>query len=202
MSDDAFDRLLGAMPRIADAVKVLPPELQQAAYNDLVAAFNGTPAVMPKPIATPEPESCGADRAEENEESENVSPERKAPARKTAARKSSARKNWRADRSVDFWPDGKQSFESFAAEKQPRTNHEKNLVAIFWFEEIADLGEIGVNQVLAAFKDRGWNEPANPENALQVAASTKNWLDTSNMKKIATTSTGRNAVKGMPKATK
>lgn len=201
MADDDFERLLAAMPKIAEAVQALPSELQQTAYGDLVAAFRGESATSAPPTGDVEDArvSSSRDNQQVGPEEEQTDPQRR-PARKTAARRSPTRKSWTPDRTIDFWPEGKQSFEDFAKEKQPQSIDQKNLVSVHWLEQVAELAEIGVSQVLAAYKSMDWHEPANAVNSLQVTASQKHWLETKDMKKIVTTPVGRNAIKSMPLA--
>jgi len=198
VAEDDFERLLEAMPRIADAVKALPSELREAAYSDLVAAFKG----MPEPVVVTADVSSISDEGTGDDEGDGPNGDQpstqKKPARKIATRKTLARKTWTPDRHINFWPDDKQSFEEFIAQKQPSTIDQKNLASVFWLEQVAELEEISVSQVLAAYKSKDWHEPSYPDNALQVTASREHWLDTRNMKKITTTPSGRNMIKQMP----
>lgn len=201
MAEDEFQRLLELMPKIADAVKALPPELQQSGYTDLVAAFRG--AVPASTQAAGGAQSMGnvssaPGEAEEPYDGEDAPPRPTKTTRKVRARKASARKQWTPDRHLDFWPADKQPFKDFVEEKKPTTIDQKNLLAIHWFEQVAELEEISVGQVLAAYKLLDWHEPSDPENALQATASRTHWIDTKTMKKIATTPSGRNTVKSMP----
>jgi hypothetical protein len=61
-------------------------------------------------------------------------------------------------------------------------------------EQVLELSDIGAGHVLAAYKACQWREPNAPDNSLQVTASTKDWIDTGDMKAIRTTSEGRNVV--------
>lgn len=98
-------------------------------------------------------------------------------------------------RDIDFRPEGKQSFKALVSEKEPKTIDQKNTIAVYWLEQIAGIEEIGVGQVLAAYKECDWREPSDPANALQATASREHWLDTKSMKAIVTTPSGRNQVK-------
>ncbi|MBF6317175.1 hypothetical protein [Nocardia cyriacigeorgica] len=97
-------------------------------------------------------------------------------------------------RNIDFRPDGQLSFRDFVAEKQPTTIDQKNVVAVYWLEYVAEISDISVGHVLAAYKECSWREPANPDNALHVTASRFHWLDTHNMASIVVTPSGRNVV--------
>ncbi|MFH8221395.1 hypothetical protein ACH4C2_18420 [Streptomyces sp. NPDC018057] len=86
------------------------------------------------------------------------------------------------------------SFKEFIEEKQPATIDQKGLLAVYYFEQVLELDEIGVGHVMAAYKEAVWRNPRNPENALQVTSSRNHWLDTSNMRIIKTTQRGRDFV--------
>lgn len=200
---DPFDRLLDEMPRIADAVNAFSSKKnQRAALSALVHALNLVDASSSMPPAGPRPtarevanENTGAGSADL---ATNASPPKEnTPEPNTAStsrrRRSPARK-WEPVRDIDFRPADKQSFKDLVAEKQPATIDQKNVVALWWLEQIAEIQEIGVGHVLAAYKECDWREPSHPDNALQVTASREHWLDTKNMKAIATTPSGRNVV--------
>jgi hypothetical protein len=113
---------------------------------------------------------------------------------KTTARRRRPGRKWEPVRNIDFYPEGKQSLPDFAAEKQPTNADQRNLLAVWWLEQVAEMKNIGVGQVLAAYKACGWREPAHPANALQVTASRQSWIDTKDMTAIETTPQGRNLV--------
>jgi hypothetical protein len=117
-----------------------------------------------------------------------------APPRRRIARKSGGRK-WEAVRNIDFRPEGLQSLRDLVAEKQPKSINERNLVAIYWLEQVLEIQEIGMGHLLAAYKEEQWREPSDLEIAARSTASRTHWLDTSNTKAIKTTPTGRNIVK-------
>ncbi|MEU4841838.1 hypothetical protein [Nocardia testacea] len=97
-------------------------------------------------------------------------------------------------RYIDFRPDGQTWFRDFVDEKQPSTIDQRNVVAVYWLQYHAEIAEISVGHVLAAYKECSWREPANPDNALQITASRNHWLDTHDMTSIAVTPSGRNVV--------
>lgn len=95
---------------------------------------------------------------------------------------------------INLHPEGKQSLRAFAAEKAPVGFNEMNAVAVYYLQETLALDAIEPGHVLTAFHECGWRVPADPDNALRKTASTKKWLDTSDMKAIRLTFTGRNLV--------
>lgn len=203
---ETFDRLLDAMPRIAEAVNAFSSEKnQRAALNALVRAIGITDADV---AASPEslPNSNPAPAVETGEEEAEVSTDltiesslppaevQKTNGVSTSKRRRSPGRKWEPVRDINFRPADKQSFKDLVAEKQPATIDQKNIVAVWWLEQVAEINEIGVGHVMAAYKESDWREPSAPDNALQVTASRENWLDTKNMKAIVTTPSGRNVV--------
>lgn len=208
---DMFDRLLEAMPRIAEAVNLFTDaRVQRSAVNALIAALRVPEATRTQEAATmvetsapdaPTTEalhvvdSTGAEW-EKDEVAAAPSPTRanREPAAKTTKKKRGGRK-WETVRDMDWRPEGKQSFKDLVAGKVPTNADQRNILAVYWLHEVAEVPEIGVGHVEAAFLEADWRMPAQLDNALQITASTKRWLDTSNMKDIAMTPTGRNVVR-------
>lgn len=203
---DTFDRLLDAMPRIAEAVNTFSSEKnQRAALDALVRAIGitdvGVAADASGPISVyaPAGEVGAAEEvdvpAQPMDETSSAAAEAPKPngASGSKRRRGPARK-WEPVRDINFRPAEKQSFKDLVAEKQPTTIDQKNIIAVWWLEQVAEIAEIGVGHVLAAYKECDWREPSHPDNALQVTASREHWLDTKNMKAIVTTPSGRNVV--------
>jgi hypothetical protein len=67
-------------------------------------------------------------------------------------------------------------------------------VLVYYIEVCLGIDSIEVGHVLAAYDECGWKSPSQPDNSLVVTASKKNWLDTSDLKAIRITHSGRNAV--------
>jgi hypothetical protein len=200
VNGDKFDRLLGAMPRIVEAVNAFSSEKnQRAALDALVQAIGIAPltSTLASDPAAPdrEPNTSNGDLgALVDDPGNEVEAEVGSPTVKPSARRRRALKKAEPVRDIDFRPEGKQAFKDLAEEKQPTTIDQKNLLAVFWLEQVASIQEIGVGHVMAAYKDRNWREPANPANSLQATASREHWIDTKNMKAIITTPSGRNEV--------
>lgn len=194
MPEEDLDRLLAVTAKIAEAVQAFPPEVRQAAYDDMMAAYNGAPlrpVAIPKPSTAPEVEQDGVDAEATDEEiAAPATSRRPRNAAKASSRKAKP-KQITPVRDFNFWPDGKQSFPAFVEEKQPANLNEKNLAAVYWLEQVAEVEGIGTGHVLAAFKAAKWREAAHPDTALQVTASRKHWIDTRDMKAITTTHGGR-----------
>jgi len=193
--DDMFNRLLEAMPRIAEAANAFSSEEnQRAALDALVRAMglghgsSHAPGVTVSEAGAPASGELSVDASKSPLDGPSPAP-KAAPAR----RRRSGRK-WEPVRNIDFFPKGKQSIVEMSEEKLPTNADQRNVVAVFWLEQVGAISPIGVGQVLAAFKACGWPEPANPSNALQVTASRMGWIDTAEMTALTTTPTGRNFV--------
>ncbi|GLY88616.1 hypothetical protein [Actinoallomurus iriomotensis] len=206
--EQMFDRLLDAMPRIAEAVNAFSSEDNQRTAFDVLMRTMGVGASSPPapdvpdmPEQIPGDESGSAEPAPVAEVAEVPPADGPAPTSrpgstaKASARRRRVPKKIEPVRDIDFHPDGKQSFKDLVEDKEPKTLDHKNLLAVYWLEQVAEVTEIGVGHVAAAFKNRDWREPANPANALQVTASREHWLDTKDMTAISTTPSGRNTVK-------
>ena len=113
---------------------------------------------------------------------------------RSVARVADVGRSWQAAKDINFWPTDKQSLPDFAAEKQTTIIHEKNLVVVYYLEEVLGISPIDVSQVLAGYQACGWKAPADPDNSLSVTASKKGWLNTSDRKALSVTHKGRQAV--------
>ncbi|MEU8116040.1 hypothetical protein [Micromonospora sp. NPDC048947] len=205
MAEGDFQQLLDVMPKIAEAVRDLPDGLKQRAFEELISTFKGvpTPRTAPPEVLPVSQQPTENGRVAEAEKQPDVEPSatggRSRRVKKaTTPRKATTRKTWAPDRHIDFWPEGKQSFKDFVEAKRPATIDQKNLLAVFWLEHVAELPAVGVGQVLAAYKAVDWDEPGSPDVALRKTASTQHWIDTRKSTDIKTTPGGRNTVKGMP----
>lgn len=194
---DKFDRLLEAMPKIAESVNSFSSkDVQRSAFDALIAALGvkvhttATPVVSPNgTTAEPTAEATVVEPVPASEPTGNGS-----PATTKRPRKSSAKKVFPRVKDINFRPEGKVSLRDYAAAKVPETFDQKNLVLVRYLEEILELPGITVGHVLAAYDECGWRSPAIPDNSLMVTASQKLWLDTADTKAIKTTHSGRNVV--------
>lgn len=207
------DDLPERMRLIADIVNGFDSEILQVRAFDLLTEHPASPskssapdAEISEPTSTcppvhttaphlPVDDSPGIGTVDDAQLADSEGYERKEETEKTGARRH--RKHGRRRdpiRNIDFRPDGQLSFRDFVAEKQPTTIDQKNVVAVYWLEYVAEIPDISVGHVLAAYKECSWREPANPDNALQVTASRFHWLDTHNMASIVVTPSGRNVV--------
>jgi hypothetical protein len=203
VGEQEFDKLLDSMPRIAEAINAFTSEdVQRQAFEALVGTLNisstgvtgsdqGSFTRNENGSATAPPVDA---TAENIQTAEDIEPAAELSATDRKRRKVKPKRNWTAVKDIGFRPEGKPSFKGFIEEKQPATIDQKGLVAVYYFEQILELEEIGVGHVMAAYKEAAWRNPSNPENALQATSSRQHWLDTSNMRIIKTTQRGRDFV--------
>lgn len=192
MAEQEVDALLERMTKIATAVNAFKSEtVQQAALAALVTAFEQGTVHRPKSTANAAPPE-GAERGVDVDTASTTS-KRRRPAKTSSA--SGANEKVQAVRDLDLRPKGVQSFDDFAAEKKPRDNQERFVLAIYWLEQVAKVSPITLGHVSATFKQTsGWREPGNVRVGVRMTAHRKNWLETSDMTNLRTTSHGRNFV--------
>ncbi|MGA6223084.1 hypothetical protein ACPESV_22455 [Streptomyces umbrinus] len=194
MGEQEFDKLLDSMPRIAESINAFTSkEVQRKAFDALVGALNISPAGAEEvEVDLLENNDNGIDSESTTSDSFSESPQSSEAEKKR--RKPKPKRDWTAVKDIGFRPEGKTSFKDFVEGKQPSTIDLKGLAAVYYFEQILELEEIGVGHVMAAYKEAGWRNPSNPQNSLQATSSRHHWLDTSNMKAIRTTQRGRDFV--------
>jgi hypothetical protein len=196
---DLFDRLTEAMPKMAEAVNAFTlKDNQRLALQALLTAA-GVPTGPTLAPEAPAPLTVVPDlQPEEPSGESDTTAAASEPAAETAkpkrVRKPAGKKSFARVRDINFRPEGKVSLRDFWAQKEPTNNHEKNLVIVYYLEEYLEVTAIEVGHVLTAYDEVGVKSPAIPDNSLMVTASQKNWLDTSDMKAIKTTHSGRNTI--------
>lgn len=63
---------------------------------------------------------------------------------------------------IDFYPSGRTSFKGFVEDKEPTSNPERCLVAVYWMTNIAGISNVSAEHVSAAFDlISSWQLPAN-----------------------------------------
>jgi hypothetical protein len=196
-----FDRLLSVMPQMAQAVNEFASEDNRRVALRVLLREYGLPEEHPALERAAEPALSVvpplADGPAEGIDQGAVPSTAAggASASRRRARKSVARKSWPSAPDMDFHPEGKPSLREFASEKAPANLDEKNTVVVYYLEEILGITAIHVGHVVAAYTESGWPYPAKPDNSLQVTASKKNWLVTSDMNAIRVTHQGRNLIR-------
>jgi len=195
-----FERLLTALPRIAEAVNSFSSEhVQRSAFDTLMRELG-----LPTPSATPTtitPDGAQPDANSDPNDLRNVDTDigaSKEAAPNKRARGTNAKRNFTIPRGLNFAPADKPSLEQVVAEMQPRTQHDKNLLACHYLSEIMQESDIDTGKVLAVYQAASWTAPAHPDTSRQNTASHHGWIDTANMKDIKVVWAGTNHVNKMP----
>src|SRR4030095_8356051 len=91
---------------------------------------------------------------------------------------------------------GKKSLQDLVDEKQPKTNHDKNVLAVYYCARILELSSVTIDHVFTVYRDMGWRLPGgnNFANSLALTANRKRFLDTADGDNITLTSKGTNYV--------
>jgi hypothetical protein len=201
-----FEELLSAMPRIAEAVNVfVSEENQRTALSALLRAL-GHSDESPSHAESAEP-SLSVVRSLDLGQSEEHGAEAAVPTRAVGGPAGGRRRNRKKPSlralDIDLYPEGKPSLRDFAAQKTPSGHFEMNVAAVYYLQEVLGLEAVEAGHVLTAFNECGWRVPADPVNSLNKTASAKKWLDTSDMRAIRLTFSGRNLVQhDLPKSAK
>jgi hypothetical protein len=207
LEEDPFDRLLDAMPKMAEAVNAFgSPEVQRRAFDALLATLAATvndeshPSGPSHQHSAPNGQAAHVPEATEPEVDDSAGAQNAGPvagrqgANGRARRSRAAKKNWPVNRDINWMPPGKVSLKDFVAEKAPATNHEKCLIIGYYLKEYLERATFDVSDVLGAYKAMSWKVPADPANTLQAAASVTSWFDTRDTGKVRVTHIGDNAV--------
>lgn len=185
-----LDALLARMPDIAKAVSAFPEGVQQSAFDALIAAAGGGGATGPgartRVEAPPKPTPKRQTRRRK-QNMDGVQLEKPRRARRAGGSPSQVR-------DLDLAPKGKTSLRDFAGEKQPKTNHDYNVLSVYYLSEELGIAEVTLNHVFTCYRDMRWKEPANLANSLALTANRKRYLDTANLDSITLMPTGRTHV--------
>lgn len=191
MTETRLDALLSRIDKIAKAVNSFSSDaVQQRVFDTLIAAFDSElgPAKTTQPPRAPTGQSTADAQSQQTgaKRSGSSRKRREAPAAKGPPK---------LIRDLNLRPAGKPSFDDFVAEKQPRDNQEKFLLAIYYLEQMAGIQPVTDAHVGTVFRmTSGWREPGNLGSGLRMTAHRKNTIDTSNLEDLKTTPHGRNFV--------
>ena len=94
---------------------------------------------------------------------------------------------------LNLYPDQKLSAQDFVTEKNPTTQKQQCVVAVYYLLQILGVKQVSVDYIYTFFKGCRWRIPANLSNALHQAGSA-GWLDTADSEDIKLTSIGENLV--------
>jgi hypothetical protein len=174
-----LDGLLAEMPRIAEAVNAFTSEaVQQQAFEALLAAHSGS---------APAPARRGADVSGGKKQTGTTPKPAAAKAATSNGGKKPKRRTASAPKQVkdlQLSPKGKTSLKDFAAEKKPATNHDRNVLSVYYLFKTADVAPISIDHVYTCYREMSWRVPADLANSLAMTASKKRFLDTADLQDI------------------
>ena len=181
----SLEALLAKMPQIAEAVAKFPEAVQQQAFDALMAEATGG--------TTTTKQTTGGSGETATSTRKRTSTRKKANGEGAAVpRRAGGPKQLR---DLDLTPPGKVSFVDFVNEKQPKTNHDRNVVSVYYCDRILEVGAVTDDHVYTCYRDMGWRLPSpNLNNGLSLTSSRKRFIDTSDNKNITLTSKGLNYI--------
>jgi hypothetical protein len=181
----SLEALLAKMPQIAEVVGKFPEAVQQQAFDALMAEATGGTTTATKRTTDASGETKSARKRTTTRKKANGDGA-------VAPRRSGGPKQLR---DLDLTPSGKLSFVAFVNEKQPKTNHDRNVVSVYYCDRILEVGAVTDDHVYTCYRDMGWRLPSpNLNNGLSLTSSRKRFIDTSDNKNITLTSKGLNYV--------
>lgn len=195
---DPFERLLDNSSEITEFVNSFTSEkVQVRAFAALVGSLGlSEDAIQASPVqplrVVREPDTDDQGRDSNDEEQPTRTDASDSPRKKRS--RSGTKKTYTVPRGLNFAPDGHLSLEQFAAEKQPRTNDEKSLVACYYLSNMMGIEDVAIGHILAVFQAAEWNAPAHPDSALRGCAHRTGWIDTANTKSIKVVWKGENYI--------
>jgi hypothetical protein len=104
---------------------------------------------------------------------------------------------------LNLKPKGKSSLDQLVAQKLPKSNQHKCVVAVYYLKHEINVPSIAVDHVYTCFKHMKWRVPSSLANTMAYVASVHGWLDTRNMADIKMTTIGENLVEhDLPSSTR
>ena len=89
----------------------------------------------------------------------------------------------------------------FAAEKIPAGHKERQAVAVYWLQHVAEVEGITVGHVNTCYQEAAWTRPKNLAVSLGLTASKTGWLDTADATDVTVTTRGEDYVRhSLPRA--
>lgn len=93
----------------------------------------------------------------------------------------------------DFIPSGQKSLKDYFNEFQSKTNYDRNLIFVYYLQEILSTSNISTDHIYSCYRSLGLKIPSFPQSLIDTSAH-KGWLTTSNTNDIKVTRTGMNYI--------
>lgn len=117
----------------------------------------------------------------------------KSPAAPKKTRGATKGNNPSIAKDLDLRPKGKQGLREFYEQYNAKSNFEKNLIFVYWLQEVAGLTGISQDHIFTCYRNiRGVKAPAALYQSLVDTSKRKGWLDTTDTDDVKVTIPGVN----------
>lgn len=93
----------------------------------------------------------------------------------------------------NFKPSNNKSLKDFYNEFSPKNNYEKNLIFVYYLQEIQKISIITTNHIYSCYRELGLKIPSLPQSLIDTSAN-KGYISTSNTNDLKVTRTGMNYI--------
>jgi hypothetical protein len=93
----------------------------------------------------------------------------------------------------DFNPSGQKSLKDYYSEFEPKTNYDKNLIFVYYLQEILSETNISTDHIYSCYRNLGLKIPSFPQTLIDTNIN-KGWISTSNTSDIKVTRNGMNHI--------
>jgi hypothetical protein len=93
----------------------------------------------------------------------------------------------------DFIPSGQKSLKVYFNEFEPKTNYDRNLIFVYYLQEILSTTNISTDHIYSCYRNLGLKIPSFPQTLVDTNVN-KGWISTSNTNDIKVTRTGMNYI--------
>lgn len=173
-----YDEVKAAITEIGVIIGKLPENVQQKAFDVLLASFLEKSEVKSK------------------ENSITVNKQNNITKRKSKKKSSITKESFQLDKNLDLRGNNETpSFKSFVERKKPASNIEFNVVAVYYLKKNAKLSTVNINQIYTCYKDVNRKVPGNMQQSIHDTSSSRyGYIDLSMSDDIALPTRGETFV--------
>ena len=179
-----YDEVKKAISEIGIIIEKLPENVQQKAFDVLLASFLEKSEVKSK------------------ENSITVNKQNNITKRKPRKKSGITKESFQLDKNLDLRGNNETpSFISFVESKKPASNIEFNVVAVYYLKKYAKLSKVDINQIYTCYKDVNRKVPGNMQQSIHDTSSSRyGYIDLSISDDIALPTRGETFVENdLPK---
>ena len=179
-----YDEVKKAISEIGIIIEKLPENVQQKAFDVLLASFLEKSEVKSK------------------ENSITVNKQNNITKRKPREKSGITKESFQLDKNLDLRGNNETpSFISFVESKKPASNIEFNVVAVYYLKKYAKLSKVDINQIYTCYKDVNRKVPGNMQQSIHDTSSSRyGYIDLSISDDIALPTRGETFVENdLPK---